>query len=94
MRRFARKRSRFDGCVTFPSTADGDARAKLPDPEPRGPLDGTTRLRDAAAGGCCFGGFVAARPARARPRAVVEVPDAMVTSSWGVVRGEVRGLLL
>lgn len=78
IRRFARKSSRFDACETFPSTADGDVRANEPDPEDKGPVEGTTRLRD----GWCFGGFVAARPGRPRPRREVGAPDAIVASFW------------
>lgn len=83
IRRFARKSSRFDSCEIFPSTVDGEVRAKVPEPDDRGPVEGTTRFRDGWAGGG-FGGFVAERPGRARPTAEIEAPEAIVTCSLGV----------
>ena len=87
IRRFARKSSRFGGWLMFPCTAEGEPRANAPDPEDRGPAEGTTRLRAGCAGGCCREWFAATRPARLWTEE--DDTEAIVSSPRGVW-GEVR----
>ena len=82
IRRLARKRSIFEIGVTFPKA--GEIRAFIPVPDVPGAKaedpEGITRVR--VAWGCpCpfFAGFAGMRPVLPRPRAELDVADAIVT---------------